>query len=108
MKGKGGIALAVVIFLAAFFLFAPYRNVNTLKFVLDTDEFTVTGPEDFTVPLSGSKLFDTHAYVAAKGLCDKFSGLEFDYSDTSQIRIYGSLNDYWLKKLTPDLHMGYE
>ena len=53
---------------------------------------------NFIVPLSGSKLFDTHAYATAKGLCDKFPGLEFEYSDQKQIRIYGSLNDYWLKK----------
>ena len=53
---------------------------------------------NFIVPLSGSKLFDTHAYATAKGLCDKFPGLEFEYADQKQIRIYGSLNDYWLKK----------
>ena len=52
MKGKNGFFLAVVIFLAVFFLFAPYRNANTFNFALDTDSFTVTGPEDFAFTVS--------------------------------------------------------
>ena len=53
---------------------------------------------NFTVPLSGSKLFDSHVYATAKGLCDKFPGLNFDYSDPTRIRIHGTLNDFWHEK----------
>ena len=51
-------------------------------------------PVDFTVPLSGSALFDTHAYATAKHLCAMFPPLEFEYSRTG-IRIHGELNDSW-------------
>ena len=34
---------------------------------------------EFTVPLSGSKLFDVMAEVTAKKLCAKFPGLQFEY-----------------------------
>ena len=50
---------------------------------------------EFSVPLSGSQLFDIHAYVTAKNLCTQFPGLECDYSDKTKIRIFGDLNDYW-------------
>ena len=50
---------------------------------------------DFTVPLSGSQLFDIHAYTTANTLCKKFPGLIFDYDDKTKIHIYGELNDYW-------------
>lgn len=56
MKGKGGILLAVVIFVAAFFLFAPYRDANTLDFTLEADSFTVTGPENFVFTLSYDRI----------------------------------------------------
>ena len=52
---------------------------------------------DFSVPLSGSKLFDTHAYVVAKHLCDLFPPLDFEYDD-SRIRIHGELNDMWYER----------
>ena len=54
---------------------------------------------DFTVPLSGSQLFDYHAYVTAKNLCDMFPPLAFDYNkDAKTIRIYGELNDVWYEQ----------
>ena len=50
---------------------------------------------DFTVPLSGSQLFDYHSYVTAKNLCDMFP-LSFEYDkDNKKIHIYGELNDVW-------------
>lgn len=52
---------------------------------------------DFKVPLSGSKLFDTHTLVMAKKLCDKFIGLHYNMEDT-YIHIFGELNDFWLEK----------
>ena len=52
---------------------------------------------DFHVPLSGSKLFDTHSYVIAKKLCAKFPGLNYNMEDTS-IHIFGELNDHWLEQ----------
>ena len=54
---------------------------------------------DFTVPLSGSQLFDYHSYVTAKNLCDMFPPLKFEM-DTAQkqIHIYGELNDVWYEQ----------
>lgn len=49
---------------------------------------------DFKVPLSGSKLFDTHTLVMAKKLCDKFPGLKYSMEDT-YVHIFGDLNEYW-------------
>ena len=50
---------------------------------------------EFTVPLSGSKLFDLHTLVTAKKLCDKFPGLNFAVQQDC-IEIWGKLNDHWL------------
>jgi len=53
---------------------------------------------DFTVPLSGSQLFDYHSYVTAKNLCDMFP-LSFEYDkDNKQIHIHGELNDVWYEQ----------
>ncbi len=49
---------------------------------------------EFSVPLSGSKLFDIMAEVTAKKLCAKFPGLQYEYKD-KEIKIFGELNDYW-------------
>lgn len=49
---------------------------------------------DFKVPLSGSKLFDTHTLVMAKKLCDKFPGLHYNM-EQDHIHIFGELNEYW-------------
>lgn len=49
---------------------------------------------EFSVPLSGSKLFDIMAEVTAKKLCAKFPGLQYEYKE-KEIHIFGELNDYW-------------
>ncbi len=59
------------------------------------DENVHMNPIDFSVPLSGSQLFDINAYVTAKDLCKRFPGLQCDYEDKKKIRIYGELSDYW-------------
>ena len=55
---------------------------------------------DFYVPLSGSYLFDIHAKLLAKDICDKYPGLEtdFNYNQDDKIHIYGKLNDYWYEE----------
>ncbi len=53
---------------------------------------------EFSVPLSGSKLFDVMAEVTAKKLCAKFPGLQYEYKDSKEIRIFGELNDYWYEE----------
>ena len=60
---------------------------------------------DFVVPLSGSKLFDMHAYVLAQELCEKFPGLEFAM-DEKKITITGELNDYRYEEWTKTLEKG--
>lgn len=51
---------------------------------------------EFTVPLSGSNLFDIHTLATAKNLVSKFPGLEYDYRpEEKKITIYGELNEYW-------------
>jgi len=52
---------------------------------------------DFTVKLTGSKLFDMYSYATAQKICAKFPGLSFTYDD-KEIRIQGELNDYWFEK----------
>lgn len=49
---------------------------------------------DFTVPLSGSQLFDMSAYDTARRLCASFPGLSFTYNH-ERIHITGELNDEW-------------
>ena len=54
---------------------------------------------NFSVPLSGSQLFDFHAIVTAKKLCDKFPPLDYIIAaDHKSITITGELNDYWFEK----------
>ena len=52
---------------------------------------------DFRVPLSGSQLFDIHAYATAKNLCAKFPGLNYE-TNQKEIHISGNLNDYWYEE----------
>ena len=52
---------------------------------------------DFSVPLTGSKLFDIWAYNTANKLCAKFIGLQFKMED-HRIHIFGELNDMWYEK----------
>ena len=52
---------------------------------------------DYSIKLTGSKLFDMVMYNAAKDLCAEYPGLQFEYSQT-EIHIFGELNDYWFQK----------
>jgi len=54
-------------------------------------------PIDFTVKLTGSKLFDICSYNMAKKMCEKFPGLKFE-TIPNAIRIFGELNDFWFDK----------
>lgn len=50
---------------------------------------------DFSVPLSGSQLFDYHAYATARNLCYMFP-LQFEVvAEPHSIHIFGELNDTW-------------
>ena len=54
---------------------------------------------DFVVPLSGSSLFDIHTIATAKGLCDKFPPLNYEFTtEKTGVRISGELNDYWFEQ----------
>ena len=53
---------------------------------------------NFSVPLTGSHLFDVNAIVTAKKLCTKFPPLNYDISeDHKSIVIHGELNDWWFE-----------
>lgn len=52
----------------------------------------------FSVPLSGSQLFDFHSYMMAKHICDVFP-LQFRIDkDEKRIYITGQLNDTWYEQ----------
>jgi hypothetical protein len=53
---------------------------------------------EYTMELTGSKLFDTVMYNTAKKLCADHPGLSFEYEDRKSIRISGELEDYWYEK----------
>lgn len=52
---------------------------------------------EYTIELTGSKLFDIVMYNTAKKLCTDFPGLDFTY-DTKIIRVFGELDDFWYEK----------
>ena len=52
---------------------------------------------EYTLNLTGSKLFDIVMFNTAKNLCTEYPGLQFEY-DKKTIRISGELNDYWFAK----------
>ena len=52
---------------------------------------------EYTINLTGSKLFDVVMYNTAKKLCMDYPGLSFDYGEKT-IRVYGELDDYWYEK----------
>ena len=52
---------------------------------------------EYTIQLTGSKIFDIVMYNTAKKLCIDFPGLTFDYDDKT-IRVHGELEDYWYEK----------
>lgn len=47
---------------------------------------------NYTIKLTGSKLFDIVMYNTAKKLCLDYPGLDFEY-DITKIYVYGSLDD---------------
>ena len=57
---------------------------------------------EYTIPLTGSKLFDIVMYNTAKKLCEDYPGLNLDYSDTS-IHVYGELSEYWYEKYQEEM-----
>lgn len=52
---------------------------------------------EYTIPLTGSKLFDVVMYNTAKKLCADYPGLSYEYGKES-IRVFGELNDYWYEQ----------
>lgn len=52
---------------------------------------------EYTLNLTGSKLFDVVMFNTAKKLCAEYPGLQFEY-DKNTIHIFGELNDYWFTK----------
>ena len=52
---------------------------------------------EYTLNLTGSKLFDIVMFNTAKKLCTDYPGLQVEY-DKKIIRIFGELNDYWFQK----------
>lgn len=52
---------------------------------------------EYTIHLTGSKLFDTVMYNTAKKLCIDYPGLSFEY-DENDIRVFGELDEYWYEK----------
>lgn len=52
---------------------------------------------EYTLQLTGSKLFDLVLYNSAKKLCIEYPGLNFEYGETS-IRVFGELDEYWYEK----------
>lgn len=57
---------------------------------------------EYTIQLTGSKLFDTVMYNTAKKLCTDYPGLNFEYNDTN-IRVFGELNEYWYAKYQEEM-----
>ena len=53
---------------------------------------------EYTISLTGSKLFDMVTYSTAKKVCTDFPGLQLKYLDEKHIQIYGELNDFWNDK----------
>jgi hypothetical protein len=58
---------------------------------------------EYTMELTGSKLFDMVMYNTAKKLCADYPGLSFEYEDRKSIRIFGELEDYWYEKYQKEM-----
>ncbi len=52
---------------------------------------------EYTIQLTGSKLFDTVMYNTAKKLCIDYPGLSFEYGE-KEIRVFGELDEHWYQK----------
>ncbi len=57
---------------------------------------------EYTVQLTGSKLFDIVMYNTAKKLCMDYPGLSFDY-DEKEIRVFGELDEFWYEKYQEEM-----
>lgn len=57
---------------------------------------------EYTIQLTGSKLFDTVMYNTAKKLCTDYPGLNFEYNEKN-IRVFGELNEYWYAKYQEEM-----
>lgn len=57
---------------------------------------------EYTIQLTGSKLFDIVMYNTAKKLCEDYPGLNFEYNKTT-LRVFGELNEYWYKKYQQEM-----
>lgn len=64
-----------------------------IKYLNEEEKSTMNmNKVDYTIHLTGSKLFDIVMYNTAKKLCQDYPGLTFDYGTTA-IHVYGELND---------------
>lgn len=57
---------------------------------------------EYTIKLTGSKLFDVVMYNTAKKLCMDYPGLSFEYDETA-IRVFGELDEYWYEKYQEEM-----
>ncbi|MGN0967940.1 MAG: hypothetical protein ACI4O3_01605 [Oscillospiraceae bacterium] len=57
---------------------------------------------DYTIQLTGSKLFDVVMYNTAKKLCIDYPGLSFEYNETN-IRVFGELDEFWYQKYQEEM-----
>lgn len=57
---------------------------------------------EYTIQLTGSKLFDMVMYNTAKKLCADYPGLELDCTETT-IRVHGELSEYWYEKYQEEM-----
>ena len=57
---------------------------------------------EYTIQLTGSKLFDIVMYNTAKKLCEDYPGLNLEYDKTT-LRVFGELNEYWYEKYQQEM-----
>lgn len=57
---------------------------------------------EYTIQLTGSKLFDMVMYNTAKKLCMDYPGLTFEYGERD-IRVYGELDEFWYEKYQEEM-----
>ncbi len=60
---------------------------------------------DFSVPLSGSLLFDIHVVKITEDLCERFPELHYEKSD-KMMHLFGYLNDKAFKEWNAALTTG--
>lgn len=57
---------------------------------------------EYTIPLTGSKLFDIILYNTAKKLCSDYPGLSLESTEKT-IRVYGELSEHWYQKYQEEM-----